>query len=512
MSRQSSFMSLLLGALAALLFLVTPSMADDAPVTFRLMSFNIWLGGDQVNLGKVVEAIRASNADAVSLQEADGRTETLAKALGWFYARSDRHIISRYPIFVPQSGVKGADGNDLNYAFVEMRPGKFVAVADIHLPADTYGPDELKAGKSAEEVMKNETDIRVPAIEVYIAPMKAIADGGTPVVLAGDFNTPSHLDWSAAMAKRWPQVKEPFLWPTSKALADAGFTDAYRAVHPDPVAEPGITWSYGYPYPHLNEGESLDRIDLIQILGPVKAMKAEILGDPAMPNTDIPVEPWPSDHRAVVATLEVVPGPAPAMVSIDRRSVRQGEPVTARFHAAANDGSVGDGRLEDGRMVVLKADAATDAEPLVSLASNNGTDRSSSLDFGTASLEPGAYAAALRDAAGKELARAPFWIVADNTRALLTTDKTSYAPGDALTVTWSNAPGNRYDWLGLYKKGDPADDNYLAFFYVNAAVAGSMTLDKDALGDVIAAPGDYEVRMLRDDGYTRLAGAGFSVK
>jgi hypothetical protein len=226
-----------------------------------------------------------------------------------------------------------------------------------------------------------------------------------------------------------------------------------------------------------------------------------------MPDTDIPVTPWPSDHRAVVATLELVPGPAPAMVSIDRRSLRQGEPVVARFHVAE-----GDGRLEDGRMVVLKVDAAADTEPLVSLASNNGTDRSSSVDFGTSSLEPGAYVAALRDSAGKELVRAPFWIVADDARALLATDKASYAPGEALTVTWSNAPGNRFDWLGLYKKGDPADDNYLAFFYVNAAVAGSMTLDKEALGDVIAAPGDYEVRLLRDDGYTRLAGAGFSVK
>jgi exonuclease III len=479
--------------------------AETQPVTVKVMTFNIWLGGDQVNFGKVIEAIKASDADIVCLQEAGGQTLAIAEALGWSYAAPNRHVIARVPLFVPTAETQGADGNDLDTLYAEVVPGGFVAIANIHLPSDTYGPYELRVKKSVAEVLETEKSLRLTAIEPYIAPLAAAAKAGTPVVLAGDFNSPG-LDWSPAIAQRWPQAKEPIAWPAAKALIDAGFTDSYRAIHPDAAAKPGITWSYGYPYPHLDADEQQDRIDLTMVLGPVKPVKSEILGDPHMPDTDIGVSPWPSDHRAVVSTFEVVPGPAPAMVQIDKRVALEGGIVRARFHAAA-----GDGRLEGGRVVIIKATAAADAAPLVSLASNNGTDRSNSVDFGTVGLKPGAYAVALRDADGKELARAPFWILARGDQPVVSTDKAKYAPGEDITVTFANGPGNRYDWLGIYKKGEPADDNYQSFFYVNAAANGSLKIDKAMLGDALA-PGEYEMRLELDDGYTRLASTPFRVE
>lgn len=485
---------------------VSARAAESAPVTLKVMTFNIWLGGDQVNFQKVIEAIKAADADIVCLQEAGGNTARIAAALGWSYAVPSRHVIARVPLFAPPAATQGADGNDLNTVYAEVEPGRFVAIVNIHLPSDPYGPYELRAGKPAAEVLETERAQRLTAIQPYIEPMSASAKAGTPVVLSGDFNSPSPLDWTAATGLRWSQVKEPIVWPAAKALLDAGFADTYRAAHPDPAEHAGITWTYGYPYPHLEANEELDRIDFVMALGAVKTIKSEILGDPRMPDTDIGVTPWPSDHRAVVSTLEVVPGPAPAMVSIDRRSIPAGAVLTARFHAATDDG-----RLEDGRLVILAAGAAAEAVPLVSLASNNGTDRSSSVDFGTGGLAPGAYAVAMRDAAGKELARAPFWIVARDGAATVTTDKQTYAPGETLTATWSNAPGNRYDWLGIYKKDEAADDSYLYFFYVNGAVAGSLALTKDMLGDVLPV-GAYEMRLELDDGYSRLAAVPFEVK
>jgi hypothetical protein len=208
----------------------------------------------------------------------------------------------------------------------------------------------------------------------------------------------------------------------------------------------------------------------------------------------------------VVSTLEVMPGPVPAMVSIDRRSVPVGAVLTARFHA-----ETADGRLEGGRLVILKADAVADAAPLVSRVSNNGTDRAGSVDFGTAGLAPGAYVVALRDDKDKELARAPFWLVDRDGAASLTLNKQAYAPGETLTATWSNAPGNRYDWLGIYKKDEASDDNYLYFFYVNGSVAGSLDLTKDLVGAALE-PGSYELRLELDDGYSRLAAVPFAVK
>jgi len=39
------------------------------------------------------------------------------------------------------------------------------------------------------------------------------------------------------------------------------FRDSYREIHPDPVATPGITWTSGYPVPHRDPNETIDRID-----------------------------------------------------------------------------------------------------------------------------------------------------------------------------------------------------------------------------------------------------------
>ena len=47
------------------------------------MSFNVWLGGDVVDFGKTIETIRASRADVVGLQEAEGNARRIAAALGW---------------------------------------------------------------------------------------------------------------------------------------------------------------------------------------------------------------------------------------------------------------------------------------------------------------------------------------------------------------------------------------------------------------------------------------------
>src|SRR4051812_18949965 len=91
------------------------ALAEEQPrTTVKVMTFNIWLGGDQVNFGKVIEAIKAADADIVCLQEAGGQTLAIAEALGWSYAAPNRHVIARVPLFVPTAETQGADGNDLN--------------------------------------------------------------------------------------------------------------------------------------------------------------------------------------------------------------------------------------------------------------------------------------------------------------------------------------------------------------------------------------------------------------
>src|SRR3954452_1819989 len=98
-------------ALATLLALTGASAAGaqrpavptpaPTPVDVRVMTFNIWLGGDVVDFGKVIDAITAAGADIVGLQEAEGNTRRIAEALHWPYWSDRLHVVSRFPLIDP---------------------------------------------------------------------------------------------------------------------------------------------------------------------------------------------------------------------------------------------------------------------------------------------------------------------------------------------------------------------------------------------------------------------------
>jgi len=84
------------------------------------------------------------------------------------------------------------------------------------------------------------------------------------------------------------------------------------------------------------------------------------------------------------------------------------------------------------------------------------------------------------------------------------------AAGEPVTVSWEHAPGYKWDWVGIYAAGDPDLYNYLAFLYTQAEIGGSVVFDEAAFGGALA-PGEYEARLMRDDGYVLLASAPFTV-
>ena len=53
-----------------------------------------------------------------------------------------------------------------------------------------------------------------------------------------------------------------------------------------------------------------------------------------------------------------------------------------------------------------------------------------------------------------------------------------------------HAPGNKFDWIGIYKAGDPDLYSYLGYLYTNAAVAGSVTFKTEDFGEALP-PGEY---------------------
>ena len=144
----------------------------------------------------------------------------------------------------------------------------------------------------------------------------------------------------------WPQARPdvPYAvrWPASKALADAGFRDSYRDAHPDPVADPGFTWSPGGP--ETQKHDFFDRIDWVLHAGPSTTVSSLLVGEQGNPQVDLAFKnPFPTDHRGVVSTFDVTPAPAPLMVSPESRRVIIGvRALRVRFHGTgARDEVVG---------------------------------------------------------------------------------------------------------------------------------------------------------------------------
>lgn len=157
-------------------------------------------------------------------------------------------------------------------------------------------------GSAEKQMIEQATLARGEEINLIIEAIQYIRDNNNdniPILIAGDFNEPSHLDWSdaAVVAGQQPlSVK----FPSSSRLASAGLIDIFREVHPDPVKNPGFTWPArsltSKELGEISQGEltkpvstPTDRIDFIYGSG-VTAISADVVVTP-------------SDHHAVIAEI-----------------------------------------------------------------------------------------------------------------------------------------------------------------------------------------------------------------
>jgi exonuclease III len=487
----------------------TSPAASASPMTLEVMEFNVEYGGDTVRFDKVLEVVEQVRPDILCLEEAETNTGRVARETGYAYWSDAMQVVSRYPLLEP-SDARG------QYLFVEVRPGRCVAVSNVHLPSEPYGPNLIRAGKRVEKVVANEEKARLPYIQGQLDVLPPLAGQGIPVFLVGDFNAPSHRDYTSQMVGTRDYVKYVVEWPVSTAVEAAGFDDAWRAVHPDPLESLGLTWWAARPrVDGWNPGPKApqDRIDFIYSAGPANATAARLAGEKDGPEVTVAVDPWPSDHRAVTATFEVTPGPLPVMVALSPQVATAGDTVTARYRA---DG--------EARALAVVRVGGSPPDALESLDVPAGGEAYGSVEFATQTLSPGDYEMLLVGAGDEVQARAPLWIQEPGARPILTTDKTAYASGEQIVVTWKNAPANRWDWLGVYEAAaaDPDVDYYLIWQYTGGAgsgtsagtVAGTMTLEEDTVeGEPWPLPsGEYVLYYLLADGYEWVAKAGFSVK
>ncbi len=462
---------------AALAALALAGSARAEPVT--VMTFNVWYGGVQVDSASIGAAIRAAGADIVGVQEPEGRLRRIASSARLPYADPTLHVISRYPLFAANAG-----GVRIGYAAVDL--DHVVAIANVHLTATPYGPEWIRDGRSPQRVIRLERSTRLPEIKPYLGPLGRLARRGVPAFLTGDMNSPSHLDW--------PTLE----WPVSKALADAGFRDSYREIWPDAAARPGLTWTPGTPPPRIRPNETLDRIDWVMATGPSTTLTSKLVGESGGPDVDIGVDPWGSDHRAVASTFEVAPGPAPRLVNAAPRVARVGQTVTIRYTTTA------------GRNRKIGILPARGKRPIVTLPIYDASDHVAAF-FGTRSLGAGAYRAALLGADGEVQATSPFWVLPRGARPRISATRSSFAAGEPIRLRWRNAPGNKLDWVGIFRSGPLDVYDYLGFSYLGAKPHGNAGF---APGDLYERlkPGRYVAGLFLDDGYSLLARTTFRVR
>jgi len=308
--------------LSILLFTIAPlsfgqEAASPAASSLRVMTFNLWVGGEAGGqpLGKSVEVIRAAQADLIGLQETGVVTgqgsrrdnaAKLAALLGFHYfdQGGGRGILSRFPIVTNTPGKWGVQ--------ISVSSNRVAWMFNVHLAHAPYQPYQLleipyEGGaflKTAGEAEMAAKAARGHDVQALLKELREPLRAGVPVFVTGDFNEPSHRDWTPAAARAGlcPVAVE---WPSTKALADAGLVDSFRAAQPDERNQRGLTWT-----PITREDDPKDRHDRIDFVffraRDLQLLKSEVVGEKSE-RAAIVVKPYPSDHRAVVSTFQQLP-------------------------------------------------------------------------------------------------------------------------------------------------------------------------------------------------------------
>ena len=315
--------SIVLQAAWALLFQAGPAHAGgESAARLKVLSFNTWYDGARVDEGfeKIAKAIMRSGADVVCLQESSAATaRKLAQRLDWHAVEGGSgsvQIVCRYPIQeVITAQTPGSDRLIGARLRLDDLSGAGLVVFNLHLDFRNYGPYAARqAGATAASVLEeNGRSDRAAQMRAALETMRRFLERADerPVILTGDFNVPSHLDWTAATASAHGGVG-PVAWPESLLVAKAGLIDSFRACHPDPVLTPGNSWSA------IHKGsEPQDRIDFIHHRGsPLRIVDCGMFATAVETTVGAWSEgaaaasgnTWPSDHSAVLATYEWTKG------------------------------------------------------------------------------------------------------------------------------------------------------------------------------------------------------------
>lgn len=259
---------------------------EKEPKELKVMVWNIWHAGHSKNYPQkgcegTIGIIKKSGADIILMIETYGAAPMIADSLGYAYELFSDNlcIFSRYPITKTYTFPDKIATYNFGGVEIDME-GTPVRLFDTWLH---YLPDLRLAptSKSEAEILawdnEGSRDEEINAILSALNPIISEADS-IPVILGGDFNSHSHLDWTDATKDLYHHGGAVVNWTVSKTMQEAKFKDSFREINPDPVQNIGTSWLHevskeegGIELPTRS-----DRIDFIYYQGnTIKATEAE---------------------------------------------------------------------------------------------------------------------------------------------------------------------------------------------------------------------------------------------
>lgn len=282
--------------------------------TLTVLSWNVWHGGHSEHFpGKGCEGtigiLRKSEADVILMVETYGTAPQVADSLGYEYSllSSNLCIYSRYPILQKYTFEDSISTFNFGGVMIDV-DGTHVRLFDTWLH---YLPDMrlTPTDKTEEEIIAWEKegtrDEEVQRILNVLRPMIAEADS-IPLIMGGDFNSFSHLDWTEETRDLYNHGGAVVRWPVSVAMQEAGFKDSFRQLNPDPAKSPGATWLTDAD-PEETECRT-DRIDFIYYQGKTIGATASECYDNSLGKTfRFKGEEffYPSDHGFVLTQFKI---------------------------------------------------------------------------------------------------------------------------------------------------------------------------------------------------------------
>lgn len=337
-------------ALGALTVGGAPSaMASGHKQTLKVLVLNAWHGGKQVpgGVGMIADIIKAAGATLVFIPEAKETTADIVARLNAFGLNyqykltGDNAIISAYPIgeatafpYITKAVVTvgsveiAAYAAHLQYRWYATYLPRGYGAGIPSGPYSEYGWNKIPGGPVTDEAAierANEESGRPEVIARFIEDANKERRLGRAVIIGGDFNEPSALDWTKRTAKLFDHHGVVQRWGSTQLLEDAGYVDAYRRQYPNPVTHPGFTWPSDNPKVAVNvltwapEADERDRIDYVfhhpdsrlklkdaWVVGPRESIvRSQRVTEPGKDPFALADMPWPTDHKGVLASYTV---------------------------------------------------------------------------------------------------------------------------------------------------------------------------------------------------------------